>query len=50
MQTGFSDDFCWRFKEQSDLDPHCFSLYLTLLNDVSKNLQQTTNADDGIFR
>ena len=28
---------------------HCLSLYLTLLNNVSKNLQQTTNADR-IFR
>ena len=34
--------------EQSDLGPHCLSLYLALLNNVSKNLQQTTNAD-GIF-
>ena len=36
-------------KEQSDLGPHFLSLYLTLLNNVSKNLQQTTNADR-IFR
>ena len=35
--------------EQSDLGLHCLSLYLTLLNNVSKNLQQTTKAG-GIFR
>ena len=34
--------------EQSDLGPHCLSLYLVLLNNVSIKLQQTTNAD-GIF-
>ena len=27
---------------------HCLSIYLALLNNVSKNLRQTTNAD-GIF-
>ena len=32
-------------EEQSDLGPHCLSLYLTLLNNVSKNLQQMTKAD-----
>ena len=30
------------------MGPHCLSLYLALLNNVSKKLQQTTNAD-GIF-
>ena len=35
--------------EQFNLGPHCLSLYLTLLNNVSKNLQQTTTADR-IFR
>ena len=37
---------------QSDLGPHCLSQNLTLSNNVSKNLQQTTNADrfsDDIF-
>ena len=29
-------------QEQSDLGPHCLSLYLTMLNNVSKHLQQTT--------
>ena len=32
-----------------DLGPHCLSLYLTMLNNVSKHVQQTTKAD-GIFR
>ena len=37
--------------EQSDLGPHCLSLYLALLNNVSKTLQQTTNTDEifGLF-
>ena len=35
--------------KQYRLGPHCLSLHLTLLNNVSKNLQQKTNAD-GIFR
>ena len=29
--------------EQSDLGAHCLSLWLALLNNVSKNLQQTTS-------
>ena len=33
------------YREQSDLGRHCLSLYLTLLNNASKNLQQTTKAD-----
>ena len=36
-------------KEQSDLGPHCLSLFLTLLINVGKKLQQTTKADV-IFR
>ena len=31
------------------MDPHCLPLYLHLLNNVSKTLQQTTLAGD-IFR
>ena len=40
-------------KEQSDQGPHCLSRYLTLLNNVSKNLQPTEFSDDffaGILR
>ena len=33
-------------QEQSDLSPHCLSLYLTLLNDVGKNLQQMEFSGD----